>query len=114
MERRRVLLIGDSLFAEALTQMLAETAVDIVGCAPTIETALPLLKTEDPDAVLIANAGADPTLPAAFGELLAVYPDLPILCADLRANDIRVITSRRVGARRSDLLAAITALPKRS
>mgnify|MGYP001580345536 CR=1 FL=1 len=114
MEARRVLVVGDSLFAEALTQTLAKTAVEIVGSAPTPEAALALLKTKCPDAVIIANASADPTMPTVFGQFLAAYPDLPIICANLSANDIQVITSQRVGTRGSDLLAAITALPKRS
>jgi hypothetical protein len=45
--------------------------------------------------------------------LLLAYPDLPILCADLQADDLRIIRSQRVGARIDDLLAAIQALPTR-
>ncbi|MBI3244693.1 MAG: hypothetical protein HYZ49_20635 [Chloroflexi bacterium] len=114
METRKVFVVGDSLFAEALTQILAKTAVEIVGSAPTPEAALPRLKTKCPDAVIIANASAEPTLPAVFGQFLAAYPNLPIICANLGANDIQVITSQRAGTGSSDLLAAIAALPKRS
>ena len=114
MEARRVLVVGDSLFAEALTQTLAKTSVEIVGCAPTPEAALPLLKTKCPDAVIIANASADPTLPAVFGQFLAAYPDLPIICANFGVNAIQVVSSHQVGTHSSDLLAAISALPKRS
>lgn len=113
MEARKVFLIGDSLFAETLTNTLAASvAVQLAGSAPTPEAALPLLKTCTPDAVIVAEVNEPSS--SAFGQLLAVFPDLPIIRADLSASDVRVITSQRVGARSSDLLAAITALPKRS
>lgn len=115
MEARRVFIVGDSLFAETLAQTLTNAeAVEVIGSAPTPEAAQPLLKTKCPDAVIIANASADPTMPTVFGQFLAASPDLPIICANLGANDIQIITSQRVGTRSSDLLAAITALPKRS
>jgi hypothetical protein len=113
MEARKVFIIGDSLFAETLTSMLAASAtVRLAGSAPTPEAALPLLKTCIPDAVIVA--GVNEPSPSAFGQLLAAFPDLPIIHADLSASDVQVITSQRVGTRSSDLLAAITALPKRS
>jgi hypothetical protein len=59
----------------------------------------------------VADTGETDRL--TFDRLLAAHPDLPIILADLSHDYVQVITSRRVGARRSDLLAAIAALPKR-
>ena len=112
-ETRKIIVVGDSLFAETLAGVLASPgAVEVIGSAPTPEAALFLLKAQCPDAVIVANAGEP--LQAAFGQLLAAYPDLPLIRADLTANDVQVITSQNIGARSSDLLAALAALPKRS
>jgi chemotaxis response regulator CheB len=114
MAARSVFVVGDSLFADALKQTLTDNSVDIMGSAPTPEAALPLLAACCPDAVILANASAESAPPAVLGQFLAAYPDLPIICANLSANVIRVVASQRVGTHRSDLLAAISALPKRS
>ena len=114
MEARTVFVVGDSLFADALKQTLADNSVEILGSAPTPEAALPLLSARGPDAVILANASADPTLPAVVGQFLAAYPDLPIICANFGVNAIQVVSSHQVGTHSSDLLAAISALPKRS
>jgi DNA-binding NarL/FixJ family response regulator len=116
MDGHRVFIVGGSLFAEILAQMLATRsgagAVNVIGAAPTLEAALPLLETNSPDAVIVT--GSDETAPAIFGPLLAAFPDLPLIRADLGANQVQVITSQRVAACSSDLLAAIAALPKRN
>lgn len=111
MEARKVLIVGDSLFAETLARTLANADVEVVASAPTPEAALPLLKAKGPDAIIVANTSEAPS--AAFGHLLAACPDFPIIYADLSTNNIQAITSHRVGPRTSDLLAAIAALPKR-
>ena len=116
MDGRRVFIVGDSLLAEGLAQMLASYAgvgeVEVIGSAPTLEAALPLLKVKRPDVVIVA--GTDEAATAIFGPLLTTHSDLPIIRADLSAHTVQVITSHRVEARTSDLLAAIVALPKRS
>jgi len=101
------------MFADSLTQLLTSAGtVEIVGAPLTAQAAFPLIAADQPDALIVASAKALP--PATFGQFLAAYPDLPIIYADLSADDVQVITSQRVGTRSSDLLAAIAALPKRS
>lgn len=109
----RVIIVGRSLFAEALAQMLVNDAatIEIIGIIPTLEAAQPLIASEDPDAVIVTSA--DPTDTAIFGSLLSLYPDLPIISTHPNTDKIQVITSQRISARSSDLLAAITALPQR-
>lgn len=114
MVARSVLVIGDSLFADALKQTLADNSVAIVGCVATLAAALPLLRATCPDAVIIAHAGADSAPPTVLGQILAAYPDLPIIYANLNTNVVRVVASHQLGPRSADLLAAIAAIPKRS
>jgi len=92
--------------------MLAEAAtVRVVGSAPTPEAALPLLSASQPDAVIVAGEGELSTM--SFGPVLTAHPDLPVICADLSLDCVQVITSQRIGKRKSDLLAAVAGLPKR-
>ena len=113
MQARRIFIIGDSLFAETLAGMLGHAGdVTVVGAVPTPEAAYPLIPGACPDAVIVAGIGDEPT--HDMGHLLAAFPDLPVIRADLNADSVQVITSQRVSARPSDLLAAIAALPSRS
>lgn len=113
MQARRIFIIGDSLFAETLAGMLRHAGdVTVVGAAAKPEAAFPLIPGTCPDAVIVAGIGEDPT--QDLGQLLAAFPDLPVIRADLNADSVQVITSQRVSARPSDLLAAIAALPTRS
>jgi len=110
--KRKVLMVGDSLFAETLAQMLENSGtIAVVGTAPTLEDALSLLQVTATDAVII-TAAVDETEAADFSRLLVMQPDLPIIRADLNADTVQVITSRQVSARSSDLLAVISQLPK--
>jgi DNA-binding NarL/FixJ family response regulator len=112
MKTRRLFIIGDSLFAETLTQTLSRAAsVRIIGSAPSPSEALSLLSNCQTDAVIVAGENEMST--AAFGQLLAAFPDLPIICADLSLDSVQVITSHRIGTHSSDLLAAVAELPKR-
>jgi len=108
----QLLIVGKSLYAEALGRMLAtQESLTVIGVAPTIEMAIELIKIERPDAVIMA--GASETSQAAVGPLLLDYPDLIVISANLDANHMQVITSERIDARLSELLAVITASPKR-
>jgi len=109
---RRVFVVGDSLFAETLTQMLTKTGnVHVIGSAPTPDTAVSLLADCQPDAVIMAGDGEMAT--PAFGQLLSAYPDLPMIYADLSKDNVQVITSHSIGTRTADLLAAVGRLPRR-
>jgi hypothetical protein len=110
-ETHRIFLIGDSLFAESLTQLLTSSGtVTIAGAVATIEEALPLLDNCRPDAVVVADVAHRSHL----GPLLELYQDLPILCADLTTNYVLVVISQRIEAQRAGFLAALAALPTRA
>ena len=112
MQPHRVFVVGSSLFAETLAQILEDSGtVTVIGNAPTPEAALPTFETENPDAVIVA--GSAETSQSTLGLLLTTYPDLPVIYADPNAEHMQVVTSQRVGIRPSDLIAALTKLPKR-
>ena len=111
MELRNVFVVGDSLFAEALVQSLGESEnVVVIGAALTPEDALPMLKEQSPDAVIVAETNE--AVIAAFTPMLIANPNLTIIHADLSTNQMQVITNHSIDARVSDLLAAIAAPPK--
>lgn len=113
MERRTVVIVGDSLFSEALSQMLAQSdQVEVAACVPTPSVALAIITAQRPDAVIVAVT--DRTVEHDYGPLIAAQPDLPIVYADLTADSVQVITSHRIGARTADLITALAELPKRS
>ncbi|MCL4828876.1 MAG: hypothetical protein KJZ95_16020 [Caldilinea sp.] len=104
----KALMIGDSLFGEAVAQLLRQHSEVVVVCVTaTVASALAEIPNCQPDLLIVLNDACD------LCPLLTAYPDLPILRADLNADDLRLIRSQRIGARTEDLLAAIQALPTR-
>lgn len=113
MERRTVVIVGDSLFAESLSQMLAHSnRVEVAACVPTPDAALAIITLRQPDAVIVAVT--DRAAAHDYSQLIAAQPDLPILYADVNIDSVQVITSHRIGARSADLITALSELPKRS
>ena len=113
MEQRTVIIVGDSLFAESISQMLAQSdRVSVAACVPTPGAALPAIVQYRPDAVIVAVT--DRVAAHNYSQLIAAQPDLPILYADLNADSVQIITSHRIGTRPADLLTALAELPKRS
>ncbi len=112
MNKRRIIIIGRSLYAESLRQMLTNSGfVCVTRVCPSLREALAALRVEMPDAVIFAGTGEAPG--RAVSRLLAAHPQLPILCTDLEEDTVRLFTSKRIGRRVSDLLDAITSLPQR-
>jgi chemotaxis response regulator CheB len=113
MERRTVVIVGDSLFAESLSQMLAQSdRVEVAACVPTSHAAMTAIDRCRPDAVIVAVT--DRAADHDYGQLIAAQPDLPIVYADVNADSVQVITSHRIGTRTADLITALEELPKRS
>ena len=105
----QVMIIGDSLFTETLTILLVESeCVRLVGSAPAILQALPMIEFYNPDVVILVEAGT--VEPVNLDQLLASHPDLPIIRTNPNDTFVQVITSRRVQARRHDLIAVIQSL----
>lgn len=114
MEIRRVFIVGDTLFAETLANLLAgDATIQLAGTANSLDEALPQLKPCHPDTVIVAGVERVPD--ASFAHFLVEYPDVPILCTDLGTNDVQLVVNRRISVHNTgDLLAIIAALPKRN
>ncbi len=112
MDAHQVFIIGDSLFAETLAKLLVnDVTIQVEEIASSLEEALPRLKANPPDVVIVA--GVNRLSEAAFAHILSEIPDISILCIDLGTNDVQVVTNQRVSVHTtSDLLAVIGALPK--
>ena len=105
-------MVGDSLFAETLANMLASAErVEMIGWAPTAEAALPQIRANCPDAIILTSENEPSS--ELVGRFLTADPGLSLILANLSANRMLVITSQYIGAHTSDLFAAISVLPKR-
>ncbi len=102
----KALIIGDSLFAEAVARLLEQHDF-VIATATTVQDALQRVGESPPDLAIVI--GETPDLWA----LLRLHPDLPILRANLDADDLRLIRSERIHARVEDLLSAIQSLSMR-
>lgn len=112
MAARRVFVVGESLFAEALRGMLANSGLlAIAGVAPTADVARPLIEQDPPDVVILV--GADAPSSAALGLFLTICPTVAVICTDLNTHTIHLFTGHAIGARFADLLDAIATLPTR-
>lgn len=110
MDRRKILVVGNSLFAETLAQMLAHLPEFlVVGSVATLQETQLRIQTDAPDVII--SAAHDRLDSAELGRLLVTYPQLPIIRTDLTTNTVQIITSRQVSASRIDLLEALAGLP---
>ena len=108
----RVFLIGESLFIDALAQLLAgEPWIALVGMATSPEAAVTGLPAAQPHLIILAQANNQ--APQSPDLILDHSPDIPIIHADLNRDYVQVITSWRVSARRDDLLSTIRAVASR-
>jgi DNA-binding NarL/FixJ family response regulator len=112
MKRHRVFIVGNSLFADTIIQMLQTTdLVEIVGHASGLEATVTRVEIDHPDAVIVAGT-AETDTNAIFGSLVASFPKLPIIRTLLSTRKVQVTTSRCIRADMPELLEAIATLPK--
>lgn len=112
MDHRKIFILGNSLLTAGLARLLGKTpGIEVVGDAATAEEALPLVQGQLIDALVVM--GTDDQTTVSFCPILAVYPDLPVIRADISQNAIQLITSQNIEADPDALLATIAALPKR-
>ncbi len=106
----RIIIVGNSLFAETLSHMF-EVAdhIEVITVIPRMDDLPVWVATSNPDAVLVADASEE-FLDAKT--CLRVRCDLPIIYTTLHDSHFTVFSSRRVRGARAELVAAIAALPK--
>ncbi|NUM44445.1 MAG: hypothetical protein HUU38_07025 [Anaerolineales bacterium] len=112
MTRSQVFIIGETLYAETLTHLLADSEeVEIAGTATTPAEALPSLRESPPDALILASI--EKTSLGSLDLLLEACPDVPLLCTNLNDANVQMFTHRKLNARFSTLLEALTQIPPR-
>ncbi|MBI4671059.1 MAG: hypothetical protein HY741_05260 [Chloroflexi bacterium] len=95
--------------------------VCVVGCAPTIQAALEPIAETLPEAIIVAGVSdsgdelhrMNPNEPAThhWGQLLVLFPNIPLIRADLATDALLLITCKHIDARPDSLLAALHHLP---
>jgi DNA-binding NarL/FixJ family response regulator len=106
----RVYIVGHSLFADTLLQMLSESGqIEVLGLLDSIDCLPASIDNERPDAVIVADT-RDRCLSAQL--CLRIRSDIPIIYTTLEDDYLTIFTTRRVKAAQSDLLAAIATLPQ--
>lgn len=113
LNERSVFILGNSLLTNGIMRMLQESPqFTVLGCAELVEEAFEIIGDHIPDAFIVM--GIDDQTTIRICPVLARYPDVPILRADISQDHIRLVTSEKIEATPSELLAAITKLPGRS
>ena len=108
MEGCRVLIVGNSLFAEGVEIMIRACGSVGVDCLPTIDMAVQMIDQQPPDVLILADVdvinlvGNTPFLP--------ICPDIPVICMDHQSQLLKLITSTNVNARLPDLVNALKLL----
>ncbi|MCC7165089.1 MAG: hypothetical protein IT331_21500 [Anaerolineae bacterium] len=124
MDARGLFIVGDSIFADTLAGMFANSpTVRVVGCAPTPRAALAHILETCPEAIIVASASGseDERVPPSPNEttarhweqLLVQFPNIPLIRADLAADTLLLITCKQIDARPAELIHALTELPKK-
>jgi hypothetical protein len=124
MQARRLIIVGDSLFADTLERILSVSAqVQVIGTAPTPEAAFERIAETLPEAIIVAGASDSSDVvrrqnrmaPAAqhWSQLLVLFPDIPLVRADLATESLLLITCKHVNARPAELIHALSELPLR-
>ncbi|MBK5108110.1 MAG: hypothetical protein JJE12_08255 [Anaerolineales bacterium] len=107
---QRVLVVGDQLFAKALTHLLAEDAnLLIVDCVSSVQDCLVILQTQGADTLIIAQSLMPDDDAVCY--LLSEFPGKTIIKAHLESNQLEVITHQRISARPQELLLTLASLP---
>ena len=112
MDRRKIFILGSSLLTDGLDRLQGEAPdIEVVGNAATTAEALPLMNGKLIDVLVVMGTNSQTTV--RFCPILAAYPDLPVIRADISQNKMQLVTSQDIEADPDALLAVIASLPKR-
>ena len=113
MDKRRVFLLGNSLLTNGIARILqGDPRIAVLGSAATADEALTAMANLCIDAIIVMGTDDQTTL--RMYPVLAQYPGVPVLLADISQNQVQLITSQNITAKPGDLLAVLADLPKRS
>jgi hypothetical protein len=110
MNPRRVVIVGNQLFANALRYLLSENdGIDLVDCVSSLQDCVQVMEHQTVDTLIIAESLMPGDYPLC--DLLKNYPDKTIVKAHLETNQLEVITQQHIQARPQELLAMLSSLP---
>lgn len=106
MEGIRIFLVGATLFAENVAQMLQTCEVfEQIELFETISAATLPIKNSPPDVLIFADI--DISKLQEITPYLLICPDITVICTDHQSTLMRLITTRLVHASLSDLVKSI-------
>lgn len=109
MSPQRVLIVGNQLFANALSYLLAEvSSIIVVGRISTIQECINGLVNQSVDTLIIAQSLMQDE--GSLCELINMFPNKIFIKAHLENNQLEVITRQHIQARSQDLLTTLAAL----
>lgn len=107
----RVLIVGNQLFANALSYLLAEnSSINVIDCISSIQECVRVIDNQSVDTLIIAQSLISEE--NSLCELFNTFPDKTIIKANLENNQLEVITRQRIQARSKDLVVTLAALPR--
>jgi len=107
MEGIRIFLIGATLFAENVAQMLQTCDhFEQIELFETISAAAVPIKNSPPDVLILADI--DDAQLQDITPYLWTCPDITVICADHQSTFMKLITTRLVHASLTDLVKAIS------
>lgn len=112
--KRRVIIIAtQSLLGEALANLLGEFQdVEIVGPWSHDAETLERLSEESPDVILLATQETESEETSELtGQILARFPDFPLVQVPIEESTVRLYTSKSLLASSQDLIETIRNLP---
>lgn len=110
MNPRRVVIVGNQLFANAIRHLLSENdGIDLIDCVSSLQECVKVMEHQTVDILIIAESPMPGDYPLC--DLLKNHPDKMIVKAHLENNQLEVITQQHIQAQPKDLMAMLTSLP---
>ena len=107
MEGMRLFIVGNTLFAENVAQMLLVCGmIEQIERFEALSDAILPIENSPPDVLILADVDTD----NFQGDIpfLPICPDIPVICIDHQSTFMKLITTRLVNARLHDLVKSIT------
>lgn len=109
MGRHTVYLVGESMFAESLFLLLTDgEEASSISRFTTLKKVQPKLQSQPPDILILVDQDISDLDFAA--NLEEMWPDLPVIWANIKNDFLRLIPSRRLPPTREGLLQAIESM----
>jgi len=110
---RVILLASHRLLGEGLSNLLGDlTDVDLVGPWVPDPEHLERISEENPDVILLVNEEVD-TEQAIAAQIIAKFPDYPLLQVSMEQSSVRVYTSETRLSSSAELIETIRQLSKK-